>query len=100
MGMSEIEFELTTPRFFYYRQRGFEALQNEAWQRSRLEAFYSFLPHTKKNAMKKPSDLYRLPGDEKEVHISEEERKRMSDLLKVAKNVDFFKGELMPTPQA
>lgn len=67
---------------------------------TRLLAFYSFLPHTKKGSLKRPEDLYRLPGDKSSLEAVEErikkERSHMADILRIAKNVDFFKGETMP----
>lgn len=93
MGMSEWEFLHTTPRYFFNRQKGFERVQLEQWQRSRLEAFYAFLPHTKKGALKRPSDLFKLPGDEREIQFSEEAKRAMIAHLKRAKGVDFFAGE-------
>ena len=100
MGMSEKEFRHTTPRYFYFKQKGFEALQLEHWQRARLEAFYSFLPHAKKGAMNRPSDLFKLPGDEKEINFSEEAKAAMIAHLKRAKGVDFFAGETIPKGEA
>lgn len=97
MGMSEIDFELTTPRYFYHRRKGFERLQEEAWARTRMEAFYSFLPHTKKNALRRPQDLFKLPGDEFDFNYSDAEKAAMLDHLKKVKNIDLFAGETIPT---
>mgnify|MGYP006921731261 FL=1 len=100
MGMSEREFLLTTPRYFYYRQKGFEILQTEAWQRTRMAAFYAFLPHTKKNAVRRPQDLFGLPGDAVEVNYAEEERAAMIETLRRAREVDFFAGQALPKAEA
>lgn len=89
LGMSETEFELTTPRYFYYRLQGFEDLQLEAWQRMRMQAFYAFLPHAKKNVLRKPADLFRLPGDIT-LFPEGEERAMMAAILKEAVKVDWF----------
>lgn len=89
MGMSEQEFELTTPRYFHYRSKGFEALQVEAWQRVRMASFYAFLPHAKKNALKKPADLFTLPGD-KPKFPEGEERAILAARLKEAMQVDWW----------
>lgn len=101
MGMSETEFRHTTPRYFYFRQKGFEGLQLEAWQRARIQAFYAFLPHAKKGAIKKPEGLFSLPGDAKQLpEITPEKSKQAAELLAVAKTVDWFNGGTMPTPEA
>ena len=100
LGMSEAEFELTTPRYMYHRQKGFEALQVEYWQRTRMEAFYAFLPHTKKGALKRPTDLFQLPGDVKDIVFTEAEKQRMIAALNRAKGVDFFAGESIPKAEA
>lgn len=89
MGMSEQEFELTTPRYFYHRLQGFDYLQIEAWQRTRMETFYAFLPHAKKNALRKPTDMFALPGDEP-IFPEGAERAAMAEILKQAAKVDWF----------
>lgn len=89
MGMSEIEFELTTPRYFFHRMKGFEDLQVEHWQRTRMAAFYAFLPHAKKNALRKPSDMFHLPGDQTRLPEGEE-LAIMAARLKEAAKVDWF----------
>lgn len=89
LGMSEIEFELTTPRYFYHRLQAFEDLQLDAWKRMRMQAFYAFLPHAKKNALRKPADLFRLPGDIT-LFPEGEERAAMAEILKQASKVDWF----------
>lgn len=89
MGMSESEFELTTPRYFFYRMKGFESLQTEHWQRTRLEAFYAFMPHAKKNSLRKPSDLFKLPGDVPQFPAGEELR-IMKEQLKAAQKIDWW----------
>lgn len=89
MGMSENEFELTTPRYFHYRCKGFEALQVESWQRARIGAFYAFLPHAKKNALRKPADLFTLPSD-KRFEPTEAEPEIMRERLRWAKTLDIW----------
>lgn len=56
-------------------------------------SFYSFLPHTKKNALRRPMDLFRLPGDERDIEYTEQERQQMIKHLAAAKNVNVFAGE-------
>ena len=100
MGMSEFEFRHTTPRYFYFRQKGFEGLRLEDARNARTIAFFSYLPHTKKGSLKRPEDLYLLPGDKNSLEAIEariaKERGHMADVLRIAKNIDFFKGETMP----
>jgi len=100
LGRSEREFRHTTPRYFYFRHKGFESVRLEDARSTRVLAFYSFLPHTKKGSLKRPEDLYRLPGDRTSLETVEamikKERSHMADVLRIAKNVDFFKGETMP----
>jgi hypothetical protein len=93
MGMSEKEFRLTTPRYFYFRQKGFEALQVEYWQRTRMEAFYSFLPHTKKGALRKPEDMFRLPGENTLPEYNELQLAAIKRHMEAAQGVDIFAGE-------
>ncbi len=101
MGMSETEFEITTPRYFFHRRTGFESVQREQARNTRIIAFYAIAPHMKKGAIKRPEDLYTLPGDGKRVReYDEDERKRLAKLLEIAKGVDFFKGETMPKIEA
>ena len=69
----------------------------EQARNARLLAFYSFLPHTKKNSVKRPEDLYHLPGDMgTSKHLTETERAYMAKVLNIAKTVDVFAGETMP----
>ncbi len=89
--MSETEFRLTTPRYFYFRQKGFEDARHEQWQIERLCAFYAFLPHAKKGL--KPEKLFRLPGEGLLPEFSETEREAMLKHLKRAKGVDVFNGQ-------
>lgn len=100
MGLSEREFLNTTPRYFYFRHKGFEALQMEQWQRTRTQAFYSFLPHVKKNALRRPSDLFRLPTDTDYVELTPERKREMMAHLERAKKYDFFAGESIPKAEA
>lgn len=93
MGMSEKEFRLTTPRYFYFMARGFEALQLEQWKRARMTAFYSFLPHAKKNSIKRPENLFKLPGEEFTPDWSEQMKEAMKQHLERTKGVDLFAGE-------
>jgi len=100
MGMSEEEFDITTPRYFYFRSKGFESVRHEEARNARTVAFYSFLPHTKKGAVKRPEDLYHLPGDMETLEAIEKrlakDREHMAKVLKIAKGIDFFAGETMP----
>ena len=97
MGMSEREFRQTSPRYFYFRSKGFESVMLEQARNTRLLAFYSFLPHTKKNSVKRPEDLYHLPGDTKGTQVmTDEQRAHMVKVLNIAKTVDVFAGETMP----
>lgn len=98
--MSEMEFRHTTPRYFYFRHKGFESTRMEDARNARAVAFYSFLPHTKKGSLKRPEDLYPLYGDKDTLEAVEAkiraERSHMADVLRIAKTIDFFKGETMP----
>lgn len=100
MGMSEEEFDITTPRYFFYRHRGFESVRIEDAKNARMVAFYSFLPHTKKGAVKRPEDLYHLPGDMETLEAIEKrltkDREHMANILRIAKGIDVFAGETMP----
>lgn len=100
MGLSEREFLNTTPRYFYYRNKGFDGLQLEQWERTRMQAFYSFLPHTKKNTVRRPSDLFRLPSDADYTELTPERKAAMMRHLEIAKNYDFFAGESIPKEKA
>lgn len=93
MGMSEKEFRLTTPRYFYFRRKGFEDLQTESWKRARLQAFYSFLPHTKKGALRRPENLFQLPGENELPEYSELQKEAILRHMKAAQGVDIFAGE-------
>lgn len=98
--MSETEFDITTPRYFYFRHKGFESVRIEEAKNTRIAAFYSMLPHTKKGALRRPEDLYPLPGDVETLETIEKkiakDRKHMANVLKIAKGIDFFAGETMP----
>lgn len=96
MGMSEKEFRLTTPRYFHFRQKGFEANNWEQWRIARTVAFYAFLPHTKKGAIKNPEGLFRLPDEQRLPHLTEEFKAEAARVLEIAKTIDFFAGETMP----
>lgn len=104
MGMSESEFETTTPRYFYHRRKGFESVQLEQARNARQIAFFAVLPHLKKDAVRRPEDLYRLPGDLSRIEQAEKQmegqREKMKELLRRAKDVDFFKGETLPKFEA
>lgn len=98
--MSEHEFRHTTPRYFYFKQKGFESVMLEEARNARLIAFYAFLPHTKKGTLRRPEDLYPLYNDKTTLEAVEAriqaERGHMADVLRIAKTIDFFKGETMP----
>lgn len=65
MGMSEHEFDITTPRYFFNRQRGFFdgvfETEKSNWERARWLAMYSVAPHTSKNL--KVEDLAVFPWE-------------------------------------
>lgn len=98
--MSEEEFDITTPRYFFARYKGFETLRIDDARNTRIAAFYAFLPHTKKGSLKRPEDLYHLPGDMETLEAIEKrlakDREHLAKVLKVARTIDFFNGETMP----
>ena len=57
--MSEDEFEITSPRFFYHKQVGFfegeQMKRREAWEMTRWLALHVIAPHSKNQL--KPKDL-------------------------------------------
>lgn len=99
--MSEREFRLTTPRYFYFRQKGFESVRIEEARNARLIAYFGTRTmYYKLNAYRRPEDLYYLSGDADTLEAIEQrikgERDYMAQVLKVAKTIDVFKGETMP----
>ncbi len=104
MGWSQDEFWFSTPRFFENAYFGWieyqDAVMLENARNARRIAYYSFLPHTKKGSLKRPEDLYPLYGDKDTLEAVEAriqaERSHMADVLRIAKQIDFFKGETMP----
>lgn len=98
MGMSEQEFELTTPKYFYYRQKGYEAAHTDDWKKMRLHLYYSLLPHVKKNSIKKPQDLFKLTAEE--YKMDEKTYQARADVLRRVKNIDLFAGETVPKAEA
>lgn len=98
MGMSEQEFELTTPRYFFHRQRGYESAHLDEWKRMRMHLYYSILPHVKKNSIRRPQDLFMLTDEE--FRMDEQTRQTLSDMLRKVKNIDLFAGETIPKGEA
>lgn len=98
MGMSEQELELTTPRYFFHRQRGYEAAHLDDWKRMRMHLYYSILPHVKKNSIRKPQDLFRLTDEE--FRMDEKTYQARADVLRRVKNIDLFAGETVPKAEA
>lgn len=100
MGIGEKEFRLTTPRYFYFRSKGFETVMLENARNARIVAFYAIAPHVKKGAVRRPEDLYPLQGDRSRLEAVESsiqnERAYMARILKTAKSIDVFAGETMP----
>lgn len=100
MGWSQDEFWLSTPRFFQNAYFGWMQQKNEDYieglRRTRIAAFYSFLPHTKKGALKKPENLFRLPNENPLPQFTDEFKAEAARVLEIAKTVDFFAGETMP----
>lgn len=93
MGWTQDEFWLCTPRYFHNACEGFEGLQIEAWKRARLQAFYSFLPHTKKGALRKPEDMFRLPGENTLPEYNVAQLAAIKRHMEAAQGVDLFAGE-------
>lgn len=99
--MSESEFDITTPRYFYFRHKGFQSVQVEAAKNARLIAYFGTrIMYYKRKAYKRPEDLYPLPGDVETLETIEsriaKDRQHMASVLKIAKDIDFFAGETMP----
>lgn len=94
MGWSQEQFWFSTPRFFQNAYFGWVEQQREnnieRLRASRLLAFYSFLPHTKKGSLLTPKSLFSLP-DEVPPQIEADEK--MTEHMRLAKGVDFFAGE-------
>lgn len=56
-----------------YEQQKIEYESRQTWEVARWQAFLSMLPHVKKNALKKPTDLAKFPWDEvQSVHIDKD----------------------------
>ena len=104
MGWTQDQFWFSTPRFFENAYFGWLEYQDSVMlanaRNARTIAYFSYLPHTKKGSLKRPEDLYPLPGDKNSLEAIEariaKERGNMADVLRIAKNIDFFKGETMP----
>jgi len=41
-----------------------EARERAQWERARVMAFFSVLPHAKKGSLRKPADLFPLDGED------------------------------------
>lgn len=67
LGYRESEFWNTTPRYFYAALRGQEQAEQAQWERMRWLAYFSFVPHAKKNALKGPKDLMQFPWETERV---------------------------------
>lgn len=93
--MSEREFRHTTPRYFYFRSKGFESLIYDEWRRTRIESYHNRWGFWTKPP-KRPEDLYYLPGDSIVTAATQAEIEHMVKVLKIAKTVDVFAGETMP----
>lgn len=75
MGLSLAQVEELTPdqlisaitaRYAYD-----QALQRQAWERTRVGAYFSLAPHVKKGSIKHPQDLFPLPSDPEKVDPNE-----------------------------
>lgn len=100
MGLSEKEFLNTTPRYFYFRHKGFETLQTEQWERTRVLSYYTFLPHAENKKTLTPKGLFRLSTDTDYVELTPERKREMMAHLERAKKYDFFAGESIPKAEA
>jgi len=97
MGWSEEQFWFSTPRYFQNACTGFIDQQREeqieGLRRTRLAAFYSFLPHTKKGTLQKPEHLFQLPGESALKEFGQEEKQAMLAHLERVKSIDLFAGQ-------
>lgn len=68
MGWSPDQFWDATPFEFWNALEGFVKfhtnIQQNEWNRTRVLAFYSFLPHAKRGSLNRPIDLFPLEWDE------------------------------------
>lgn len=51
MGLTEMEFELTTPRYFFNARKGWKENEQAKWERSRMVALNSMAPHLNRHEM-------------------------------------------------
>lgn len=70
--MREADFWQSTLRSIVNRIDGYNKhytlQQQEAWERSRLVAYFSVMPHTKKGKIKAPTDLVKFPWETPKAH--------------------------------
>ena len=66
MGWSEEDWN-NKPLDFLIRQfNGYRADRKELWEMHRMGAFYSFIAMQGNKTIKKPSDLFKIPGEKME----------------------------------
>lgn len=83
--MSEDEFEITSPRFFYHKQVGFfegeQMKRREAWEMTRWLALHTVAPHSKNKLNLKDLAVFEWEQPTNAVELDEETRQRWSDDL-------------------
>lgn len=88
----------TTLRYLFARHAALmelaERQEQTAWERARYVAYFAYVPHTRKGALKSPEALGKFPWEIKRTQLSHAEREAIDARLR--KEWEVFKNQKNP----